>query len=79
VLSSCANVTESTQSHQFVVNGEVYDATTYLNDHPGGPDSIFLVAGQDASEDFMAIHSSDAKKKLAEVSSTFSQYLMAEN
>lgn len=57
---------------QFVVNGEVYDATAYLNDHPGGPDSIFLVAGQDASEDFMAIHSSDAKKKLAEVRYTFS-------
>jgi nitrate reductase (NAD(P)H) len=52
---------------QFVVNGEVYDASSYLGEHPGGPDSIFLVAGEDATEDFMAIHSSDAKKKLAEV------------
>ncbi|KAG6881303.1 hypothetical protein C0993_002019, partial [Termitomyces sp. T159_Od127] len=50
----------------FVVCGEVYDATTYLNDHPGGSQSITLVAGQDATEDFMAIHSSDAKRKLAE-------------
>lgn len=44
----------------------MYDATTYLNDHPGGPQSITLVAGGDATEDFMAIHSSDAKRKLAE-------------
>ncbi|KAI0086010.1 hypothetical protein BDY19DRAFT_895569 [Irpex rosettiformis] len=50
----------------FVVNNEVYDATNYLDEHPGGPDSILLMAGQDATEDFMAIHSSDAKKKLAE-------------
>ncbi|KNZ80738.1 Nitrate reductase [NADPH] [Termitomyces sp. J132] len=49
----------------FVVYGEVYDATTYLNDHPGGPQSITLVAGEDTTEDFMAIHSSDAKRKLA--------------
>lgn len=50
------------------MNGEVYDASSYLNEHPGGADSILLVAGENATEDFMAIHSSDAKKKLAEVS-----------
>ncbi|KAG6843399.1 hypothetical protein H0H93_001151, partial [Arthromyces matolae] len=44
----------------------VYDATQYLNEHPGGPQSITLVAGEDATEDFMAIHSSDAKRKLAQ-------------
>ena len=54
-------------SRQFVVNGEVYDATDYLQDYPGGADSIFLASGEDATEDFMAIHSIDAKKKLAEV------------
>lgn len=45
---------------------QVYDATEYLNDHPGGPDSITLVAGEDATDDFIAIHSADARKKLAE-------------
>lgn len=45
---------------------QVYDATEYLNEHPGGPQSITLVAGDDATEDFMAIHSSDARRKLAE-------------
>ena len=57
----------SVQNPWFVVHGQVYDGTPYLDDHPGGADSILLVAGQDATEDFMAIHSADAKKKLAEV------------
>ena len=44
---------------------QVYDGTDYLEQHPGGASSITLVAGEDASEDFMAIHSSDAKRQLA--------------
>lgn len=38
----------------------------FLKDHPGGAPSIELVAGEDATEDFMAIHSSDARKQLAD-------------
>lgn len=53
----------------FVVRGEVYDGTPFLEAHPGGPASILLVAGQDATEDFMAVHSADARAQLAEVSS----------
>jgi len=56
------------QQPWFVVNGEVYDGTPFLKDHPGGGDSILLVAGEDASEDFFAIHSAEGKRKLAEVS-----------
>lgn len=37
-----------------------------MKDHPGGSQSITLVAGEDATEDFLAIHSSDAKKQLAD-------------
>ena len=51
----------------FVVNGEVYDGAPFLNEHPGGGDSIILVAGEDASEDFFAIHSAEGKAKLAQV------------
>lgn len=54
------------QQPWFVVNGEVYDGTPFLKDHPGGGDSILLVAGEDASEDFFAIHSAEGKRKLAE-------------
>ncbi|KAF9219482.1 hypothetical protein BS17DRAFT_740579 [Gyrodon lividus] len=54
------------QKPWFVINGEVYDGTAFLNEHPGGGDSILLVAGEDASEDFFAIHSTEGKAKLAE-------------
>ncbi|GAA5820633.1 hypothetical protein JCM11251_003085 [Rhodosporidiobolus azoricus] len=50
----------------FVVHGEVYDGLPFLNDHPGGAESITLVAGEDCTDDFMAIHSVDAKMRLAD-------------
>ena len=43
------------QDPWFVVNGEVYEGASFMKDHPGGPQSISGVAGQDASEEFMAI------------------------
>ncbi|KAG2067855.1 hypothetical protein BDR04DRAFT_1104460 [Suillus decipiens] len=54
------------QQPWFAVNGEVYDGTPFLKDHPGGGDSILLMAGEDASEDFFAIHSTEGKRQLAE-------------
>lgn len=48
----------------FVVDGSVYDATSYLNDHPGGKASILLNAGMDATEEFLAIHSEKARRML---------------
>jgi nitrate reductase (NAD(P)H) len=47
-----------------VVNNKVYDCTEYLELHPGGVDSITINAGEDASEDFSAIHSLKATKML---------------
>lgn len=46
------------------INGHVYDVTDYLNEHPGGRDAILLASGDDASGDFLAIHSSTAKSML---------------
>ncbi|RAL11103.1 nitrate reductase NiaD [Aspergillus homomorphus CBS 101889] len=48
----------------FVVNGEVYDGTAFLEGHPGGAQSIISSAGIDVSEDFLAIHSETAKKMM---------------
>ncbi|KAK6219557.1 nitrate reductase [Colletotrichum tabaci] len=48
----------------FVVNGEVYDGTPFLEGHPGGAASIFGAAGQDVSEEFLTIHSENAKKMM---------------
>lgn len=45
----------------FVVNGEVYDGTAFLKEHPGGAQSIISAAGLDSTDEFMAIHSETAK------------------
>lgn len=39
----------------FVVNGEVYDGTKFLDGHPGGATSIIAAAGMDSTDEFMAI------------------------
>lgn len=45
----------------FVVNGEVFDGTAFLEGHPGGAQSIISAAGLDSTDEFMAIHSETAK------------------
>ncbi|KAG9203309.1 hypothetical protein G6514_002962 [Epicoccum nigrum] len=45
----------------FVVNGEVFDGIAFLEGHPGGAQSIISAAAQDATDEFMAIHSETAK------------------
>ena len=39
----------------FVVDGEVYDGTRFLDEHPGGAQSIFGAAATDATDEFVAI------------------------
>lgn len=55
---------DTPDSAWFVHEGRVYDATPFLKEHPGGADSILLVAGTDATDEFNAIHSSKAKAML---------------
>lgn len=45
----------SSEKPWFVVNGEVYDGTGFLEGHPGGAISITSSAGLDVSEDFLEI------------------------
>lgn len=40
----------------FVRDGKVYDATPFLDQHPGGASIILSLAGQDATDDFDSIH-----------------------
>lgn len=47
-----------------VVKDRVYDCTEYLELHPGGIESITMNGGMDATEDFVAIHSTKATKML---------------
>lgn len=46
---------EGDEQPWFVVNGQVYDGTEFLDAHPGGAASIINAAGQDVSEEFLAI------------------------
>jgi cytochrome b involved in lipid metabolism len=48
-----------------VVNGEVIDATPFLNKHPGGKQVLLLWSGKDASTEFNMFHKKDAIKKYA--------------
>lgn len=47
---------KSRDSCWVILNGEVYDVTTFLPNHPGGVSSILAVAGTDASRIFAPIH-----------------------
>lgn len=49
---------EGEEQPWFVLNGEVYDGTGFLKDHPGGAQSIISAACQDATDEFMAIRRS---------------------
>lgn len=46
---------DDNQDPWFVINGEVYEGTSFLEEHPGGPQSIIGVAGLDCSNEFLAI------------------------
>ena len=48
-----------------VVNGQVLNATSFLNKHPGGKEAILLYAGKDATEEFNMLHKPDVVEKYA--------------
>jgi len=50
----------------FIHSNKVYNSTSFLSDHPGGGESILLVAGGDATEEFDSLHSEKAHKLLRE-------------
>jgi len=48
-----------------VVNGQVLNATSFLDKHPGGKAAIMLYAGKDATAEFNMIHKPDVVVKYA--------------
>lgn len=38
------------------INGKVYDVTSWINQHPGGPEAILSICGSDGSAAFNAQH-----------------------
>jgi len=57
---------DTEESAWFVHEGKVYDATPFLEAHPGGAESILISAGMDATDEFNSIHSSRAKAMLVD-------------
>lgn len=51
---------KSASSAWVVIQGRVYDPTSFLDDHPGGRSAILHLAGGDATEDFEASHGRSA-------------------
>ncbi|KAF8635471.1 hypothetical protein AX15_000444 [Amanita polypyramis BW_CC] len=55
---------ESDDNCWIIVRDFVYDCTHFLKEHPGGAQSILIVAGTDCTEEFDAIHSEKAHTML---------------
>ncbi|CAK1542913.1 unnamed protein product [Leptosia nina] len=48
-----------------VIHNDVYDVTSFLEEHPGGEDSLLEVAGKDGTQGFEDVgHSDDARELL---------------
>ncbi|RFU26456.1 hypothetical protein B7463_g9891, partial [Scytalidium lignicola] len=47
----------SRKSCWVVIKGKVYDLTSFLNDHPGGANSILRYGGKDATAEYELLHS----------------------
>ncbi|RLN62063.1 hypothetical protein BBJ29_008334 [Phytophthora kernoviae] len=52
------------ESCWFICRGLVYDATPFLEEHPGGATSILLCGGTDCTDEFESIHSTKAWQML---------------
>lgn len=48
------------------IDGNVYDVTDFLPDHPGGKRAITIYAGKDCTEQFMMMHQADIIVKYGE-------------
>jgi len=47
-----------------VVNGTIYDVTSFVDEHPGGEEVLLDVAGQDATEAFDDVGHSDEAREI---------------
>jgi cytochrome b5 len=51
-----------------VIEGNVYDVTRFLEEHPGGEDIMLDSSGRDATREFEDVgHSTDARSQLKEL------------
>ena len=58
----------SRQSCWLAIHGEVWDATNFLEEHPGGANLILKLAGTDASDEYELFHNPDLVRETLESS-----------
>jgi cytochrome b involved in lipid metabolism len=46
-----------------IINSNVYDLTTWIDKHPGGPQRILSICGKDGSSNFEQKHGEDSRAK----------------
>ena len=49
-----------------IINGNVYDITDFIHEHPGGRDILLSFAGEDVSEFFNELHKPDILIEIAD-------------
>jgi cytochrome b5 len=49
-----------------IIEGKVYDITPFVDEHPGGVDTLLGVAGEDGTSDFKSVGHSDSAKQMLE-------------
>ncbi|GAA5965174.1 hypothetical protein JCM8115_005378 [Rhodotorula mucilaginosa] len=55
----------SADSAWVIIEGNVYDVTEFLEDHPGGKKVLLKACGQDSTEKFWQFHSKKVLEKTA--------------
>lgn len=55
----------SAQSCYVIIGAKVYDVTTWISKHPGGPEKILGLCGTDGTATFSRQHGSNAKAQAA--------------
>jgi len=48
------------------LHGKVYDVSSFMEDHPGGPEILMGVGGKDATQDFEDVFHSEKARSMAE-------------
>jgi L-lactate dehydrogenase (cytochrome) len=70
----------SRQSCWVVIKGKAYDLTTFLDDHPGGANSILRYGGKDATEEYELLHAPGTiEKTLSQGMTAFHSPLLLTN